>query len=84
MFHVGQDVVCVDDSDTFGAARAHGLCRGDVYSIAGITPSGPSAGYLALGGIISAWNPRRFRPVIKRVTDISIFTEMLTPSKVDA
>jgi len=28
----------------------------------------------------ATWSPRRFRPVVERTTDISIFTEMLTPT----
>lgn len=75
MFHVGQQVVCVDDDGTLL------LMKGRVYTIVDIFQSLGDT-YLALGGVVTetggrGWYPSRFRPV--RKTDISIFTAMLQP-----
>lgn len=38
--------------------------------------------YYSEGEFEPAWCPKLFRPIIKRATDISIFTEMLTGTKI--
>jgi hypothetical protein len=102
MFHVGQKVVCLDDSsESLDGTKF--IEKDAIYTIRWV-------GIFDLGGIIvptlclrlaginrgeGVWDIRhsnreaaydmpyratRFRPVIERKTDISIFTEMLTPS----
>jgi hypothetical protein len=78
MFRVGQKVACVD------ASGCRLLDKGAVYTILEIAPSG-------LAEMISVdcrpdyagstgYSAARFRPIVERKTDISIFTEMLTPT----
>lgn len=91
-FRVGQKVVCVDASGlpSFMAK----LIEGKIYTVRGFvlgicrdwsigdgvtlmemknppTPCGQENGF----------DPSRFRPIVDRTTDISIFTAMLTPNK---
>ena len=81
-FHVGQKVVCVD----VGEPNEH-LRVGAVYTVAGgggnwlrepsiflVETKHPLSG-------LPFWS-RRFRPIVERKTDISIFTKMLTPKKI--
>ena len=94
-FRIGQKVVCVDDAPEEGRAWKGGESptEGSVYTIRsihfdnGVQILGfeeiersdyskqfwkdQNLGYLA----------RRFRPVVERKTDISIFRALLTPSK---
>lgn len=72
IFHVGQEVRCVDDSLPRNQwHRAHPLIKGRVYSV--ISLEGPSC--IDIDGSGRAWQNWRFRPLIK--TDISVFTRML-------
>ena len=90
MFHIGQEVICVDADGLLDKWLP--LAKGATYTIRGIWPddiSGPEHVYLAeITNSISnigrefAYEATRFRPV--RKTDISIFTAMLTSHKVDA
>jgi hypothetical protein len=104
MFHVGQKVVCVDVAYAYRGrvvkrrdghvapfnGSLHGLCKGQVYTIAAIDPpSYPEfiqEQELVLAEIdrgcpiTRGFRASRFRPLIERKTDISVFTEMLTPS----
>ncbi len=85
MFRVGQKVVCVDASRL--RARAP-LKKGAVYTVrwAGQRPTDHEPGIMVEE--FSCWHSRhhlewsfratRFRPVVDRPTDISIFTRMLT------
>jgi hypothetical protein len=86
-WHVGMKVVCVDDN------RAPHLIAGEVYTVAKLF-RGPvhsvRYGWLedAIGvGLVEfdtgadLFDARRFRPVQKRKTDISIFTAMLHDKK---
>jgi hypothetical protein len=80
MFRVGQKVVCVN------AKECGLLIKGQIYTVLSLNPRGcegaievdcaPSSsgcrGYFA-------W---RFRPLVERKTDISVFTKMLTDVKV--
>ncbi len=77
MFNIGQRVLCVDDSGTALVKR------GKIYTVHGIGAS-PKLGLamLWLGGVPNGgMYARRFRPIVERKTDISIFTKMLTDNK---
>ncbi len=92
MFHVGQRVVCVDDSPDWVYGKTF-LTLNAVYTIADLSPyrrftiaggrSRESVGVrvaeIDISNFGAWWAPERFRPVVERKTDISIFTEMLTP-----
>jgi hypothetical protein len=87
-FFVGQKVVCVD------ADGADYLFEGRVYTVTRVIHS---AAFSRLDGTIAnyavlvdeaqpnlgtiAFDARRFRPVVERKTDISIFTDMLIKQK---
>jgi hypothetical protein len=75
MFHVGQRVVCVDVKGATCLRRKH------VYTCLAIEPE-----FLRVDCCANPdhenhrWLTRRFRPIVERKADISIFTEMLNPS----
>lgn len=83
-FHVGQKVVCVDDSPN----RLGEECpvkRGPIYIVSdvGMAWDGP---YLNIEGVRLArqyfgFAVERFRPIVEKKTDISIFTAMLNPNE---
>ena len=78
-FRVGQKVVCVHPVDD--------LVKDAVYEVLAIGLSWRNTQMLDVNdsqfGCLAfyAW---RFRPLVERKTDISIFTAMLNPSKVKA
>lgn len=79
MFYVGQKVVCVDGANSNGALRT-----GETYTVLEKSPCAVCVRVDAWantrdGG--NGWDMVRFRPVVERKTDISIFTAMLNPSK---
>lgn len=79
-FHVGQKVVCVE-----GTSGHHVLVLGQVYTIARIGMFGRALHVDVVEcstDIRLGWRAARFRPVVERKTDISVFTAMLKPSKV--
>lgn len=87
MFRVGQKVVCVDAS---GAASPF-IIKGGIYTIAGFDARRASNSdrpglFLAevdstdRGRYYGSFLANRFRPVVERKTDISIFKAMLNPS----
>jgi hypothetical protein len=94
-FHVGQKVVCVkaEWSDLNGETAP---VAGGIYTIRAIITYPDDFAGLLLVEIINA--PRyyaeglfecdfiatKFRPIVERKTDISIFTAMLTGSKIGA
>lgn len=100
-FRVGQKVVCIDD---VWPPYRHPLIllrpvHGEVYTIRFIEPAAYGIGVLLEeirnhpsvfrdGAGEPGFLARRFRPLIERKTDISIFTEMLntkeTPVKAGA
>lgn len=95
MFRVGQKVVCVDVRPSPMGRPPIELTLNAVYMISYIAP--PDIwGDIGLGLVDIEYirdvfhrpefNARRFRPVVDRPTDISIFTRMLTDAdeKVDA
>lgn len=84
-FFIGQKVVRV--------APSLYLEQGQVYEIVGFAPvvnKSLPPGLILKGhepnrrrdGSLRGWNPVRFRPVVERKTDISIFTAMLDPTRV--
>src|ERR1700687_6044735 len=94
MFRVGQKVVCVDDMghgrySPFATCNfdLEGLRKGEVYTIRDI---GRALGvdvvrleeihrsYSSFVGDENFYAGQRFRPIVERQTDISIFTKMLT------
>lgn len=90
MFRVGQKVVCVDVSPS-RAGRPSELVLGEVYEVTGLDSLPDSFGSLGvyIAGLpdqpfarhAGSYRATRFRPVVERKTDISIFTEMLTPKQ---
>lgn len=84
-FRVGQKVECVEAIDC-----GDGLVKGDIYTIASVRyfSDDDSVGVTVVEidskedeeyyAEFPAW---RFRPVVERTTDISIFTAMLNTSK---
>lgn len=94
MFHVGQKVVCVNDEEpTYGQRRParRRVTKGKVYTVK-CAPFINVWGNLAIlvgevpdrddGGTESGFRVSRFRPIVEKKTDISIFKKMLTPNKV--
>jgi hypothetical protein len=96
MFHVGQLVVCVDDSPSIcrGGLQSVPLERGRIYTVREVCSdfvffTGKDTG-IKVDEVMRAtrdgpdhpFGACRFRPVQK--TSISIFTAMLSPTKVDA
>ncbi len=90
-FRVGQKVVCVDDTHRVTGKRHPCLENGRVYEVGsfGVTWRGTEGIHLV--GVTNrrpeqAFYKERFRPVIERKTDISIFTALLNPAnhRVDA
>lgn len=77
MFHVGQKVVCVD------AGIWRKIANNVVYTIHSINADhGLWLRLIEVDPLGGGYLSSRFRPVVERKTDISIFTAMLTPSKI--
>ena len=85
-FRVGQKVVCVNPCNDLVRGRVYtilktGVCFHDGKNrsivLVDQTRFGAPSGRLPFFA-------ERFRPVVERKTDISIFTQMLKPSKVRA
>lgn len=77
---IGDKLVCIDSS-----GWTERLIEGQIYTISAIGIGVNSHLYVGLEETPNArsvdglhWRARRFRPVQKRSTDISIFTDMLT------
>jgi len=95
-FRVGQKVVCVNSEKfrNMDLNLSGGLFpkKGMIYTVRGFS----IGGHVLLDEIVElphlwlegygegGWLVWRFRPVVERKTDISIFTAMLKPSKVEA
>lgn len=85
MFKIGQKVVCVDASSP--PIRGHRSdpdwpVKGQIYTVADLRID-PSSGLPALqteeqGSKYVWYQRRRFRPLVERKTDISIFTKILS------
>ena len=83
MFRVGQKVVCINISDV----ESEGL-RLKEYTVTG-TAMLHNIAYIGVDGMAvegdpAPWWASRFRALVERKTDISIFTRMLTPKREDA
>jgi hypothetical protein len=76
-FRVGQKVVCVDASAGSDWTRKW-LIQHKVYTVSFISKN--RIDVIGVRKPYGFW-PHRFRPVVERKTDISIFTAMLNPSK---
>ncbi len=84
-FRVGQKVVCVDDIPSPGKVwYTQKPTVGHVYTV-----SGHGVGYYGdypvifvaeLNNPLIGYRETRFRPIVERKTDISIFKAMLTPA----
>lgn len=88
-FHVGQKVVCIDDSIGLDGSAAP-IEEGRIYTIRGVTKGhsvrGEGIGLLfeeipPLPAFPKGYIHSRFRPVVERKTDISIFTDMLNKTR---
>ena|SRR5882672_1886203 len=95
-FHVGQKVVCVND-DCIEAGVLGPLKKGRIYTIreTGLRAWTDGAPCVRLTEIIrgplcceggeeecdTPYWASRFRPIVRRKTDISVFTAMLKPAK---
>lgn len=81
MFTVGQKVVCIDAS-----GFEDRLCQGAVYTVTSMNAEFLRVDCKSYGDdeISRGYYKRRFRPIVERKTDISIFKRMLTPQGVDA
>lgn len=86
-FHVGQRVVCVDDSG-YPERHSYDPAKGQVFTIkASLAYDGQAVVELYEVRPRPGWLPfylaRRFRPIIerKRKTSIAVFKKMLAPNK---
>ena len=91
-FHVGQKVVCIRGATRSSMTRGNWAPKtGGVYTVRGIY-NGPERVDLNFEeyvhhefhdcGAEYGWDASRFRPVVERKTDISIFTDMLKTQRV--
>lgn len=96
-FRVGQKVVCVDDKPWRGPMTGDAvewptkiIQRGSVYTIRESSVSHPRSPVPCVRLVEARWNDSydapfaavRFRPVVERKTDISIFQKMLDGTRV--
>lgn len=79
MFRIGQKVVCVDNS----GCAAKVLTKGEIYLVLGPSELPSNTAMQFNCAPLNPWPGNRdwyisrFRPIVERKTDISIFTEML-------
>lgn len=87
-FHVGQKVVCIDDN--FSRKFVTNPVMSKIYTLREVYPFADGIGVLLdeIRNEPRQWSDdygepgfraSRFRPVVEKKTDISIFTEMLKP-----
>lgn len=84
MFHVGQKVVCVDASPDLNGEPTPAALN-TVYTVDGIDACGPHCCGLILAEVplhLGRWShcSMRFRPIVERKTDISVFHKILRKS----
>lgn len=80
-FRVGQRVECVDDSPDY-LGRPLVVSKGSKYTIADVFDLFGETGVTLLEvdpGAAPGWRASRFRAVVERKTDISIFKRLLVP-----
>lgn len=94
-FRVGQKVACIKAASIIPYIRPHDTVNGRIYTVRDVYAC-PATGKPALRfeehinpihptyGVECGYFAERFRPVVERKTSISIFTQMLNPSKVTA
>jgi len=88
-FRVGQKIVCVDNSVDYGCTWQPGECPqiGEVYTVERIgfyfSPSVQLVELPRTCPVHKWFRQSRFRPIVERKTDISIFTKMLTPRELE-
>ena len=92
-FRVGQKVICVDDANQDWTPGETDVRRGKIYTIRSVNCFKQPGLYLVeinnppmltdSGFIERDFLQRRFRPIVERKTDISIFTRMLTSKPVE-
>ena len=82
MFHVGQKVVCIDARTPVGCTQE--LKPGGIYTIADISEYWDGIGIRLVEikaeqtrRYIDAFRVERFRPIVEKKTDISVFTDIL-------
>lgn len=85
-FRVGQKVVCIDDSINPCGLAADYPVRGRVYTVRSIHPDGDAIFLIEVvntlfGGMEPCFLNHRFRPVVERKTDVSIFKAILDSVK---
>ena len=90
-FHVGQKVVCVDDS-VGQLTRQRELVKGSIYTVRSLPPWSnglylqeivlPKADFGAWEGHEISFFSTRFRPIVERKTDISALTAILNGHRV--
>jgi hypothetical protein len=83
-FHVGDRVVCIDDSDVDDTGTSTGiryLTRGKTYTVSRtyVLPSGPGVNLVEIDRPYSyeGFRAKRFRPALAHEEDVSIFTRAL-------
>ena len=86
-FRIGQKVVCIDDGPCFDGSP-YPIKKGEIYTIKQIGDCSPSTSCIGFSFVerglhlgIWMWCQTRFRPIVERKTDISVFTDLLNPSK---
>lgn len=89
-FHVGQKVVCIDDSIGLDGSAAP-IEEGRIYTVRGVTKGhsvrGEDIGLLfkeipPMPAFPQGYSHSRFRPVVERKTSIAIFHEILHTQRV--
>jgi hypothetical protein len=85
MFYAGQKVVCVDDR-----WQRYFLQKGRIYIVEGDSFVGVAGKtYVCVAGVrgssgLAGFYTSRFRPLVEKKTDISVFTALLKPVRQDA
>jgi len=74
MFRVGQKLACVRPTEVCKC-----LVKDRVYTCIGFQANGWVIIDCCSNHPGGGWYPDRFRPIVERKTDISIFTKMLSP-----
>jgi hypothetical protein len=83
-FRVGQKVVCIAHPvRRVNDLGLKGFEKGKIYTIAGFKTVEPYGLFISVMELDrrATGHVDGFRPLVERKTDISIFTEMLNPSK---
>lgn len=86
MFHIGQEVECVDAKPSYGRSGLWCLKKGSTYTVIGVglrsrwdKGARPCIAVDACGLDWPLW-AHRFRPIQKKSTDISCLEALLNPA----